>query len=132
MHFPAEGWGRAARAARRWRRAALIALAVVVNATLGWLFVAELHTFEQLSAPAIQADYRAGLDQRYCLIRLAHALLPRGASVGIGPASFETQIVAESIVGWAVPAVPSRAQWDISFQKTGGPCLGAGFQVRRR
>ncbi|HWE57974.1 MAG TPA: hypothetical protein VG435_20905 [Acidimicrobiales bacterium] len=112
---------------------ALLTLALAGATVLAWRVSDTMDaTARRASSPPLAVDYQAALAQRQCLTAEARRVVPKGARVYAGPAGADAQELIESVQSWATVTAPSKAQWTLVLDQTGGPCYGEGVHVVRR
>ncbi len=126
-----------ARAAQRTVAGRLTA--VIVAGAAAVVLAAGAHSsIKTTSSIGTRADlvgYAGAYAQTECLRAEARDVVPRGATVYLGPWNTEaSQILSRSVTLWAVPTPdPRQAGWTLSLQNAPGGCAGTRIvAVRNR
>lgn len=114
------------------RRAAVTLLVLGVAAGLGGLIERSVATTADATSPTSRSGAISAATQTRCWTDEVRREIPRGATVYVGPNTFESQLAAESVTLWA-QLVPTRqaARWTLALESAPGPCGGLNMVAAR-
>lgn len=107
----------------------MVCIGLAVVSSLAWEFAASVRTSGHLGR--LGEQYERNLTTFNCLTRETERLLPRHATVDVGPMSEQAQLLSELTVGWATVSPRDRATWALSLRRPGS-CGGIGIKAVRR